>query len=405
MMSNKLPQIKPELTRCAVCKIDLKGKFVFIDEQIEQLLGESKENLFGKPLHDFLDDNSVALLDSILNVRNNYETFYDTTTLNFINKENNLFCLKVVVTLNFIAGNPVNFQLIIDLENVPTQSIQSNSVNEKEMLDIISELDSETLSDTNILIKFFHQLSKADSTAMYFVNENQLDLVATSEGSDVEDIIEKTLTETSQIHFDYAESGKIYSFLDDNDVSSAIEKYKEAPNEFLMPLIISDGVICLMRMNYSSDSKIMQLEKIFRQLLIASSVVEKMLSFQEDISEIADSVDIKFTIGFLESINIPAFLTNQDGDIVGYNPSMKRYFSEELLNGSYYNLFMSLVVYNRKSLINSISDYINSPFESSQATEKHFNLSLNKSVLKKMTILKIGDKETDRSACFVFVPK
>ncbi len=400
-----MPHTKQGLSRCAVCKIDLKGKFVFIDEQIEQLLKESKENLFGKPLHDFLDENSAALLDTILNVRNNYETFYDTTTLNFINKENQLFCLKVVTTLNFIAGNPVNFQLIIDCENSISQPIQSYSVDEKEMLDIVSTLDAETLSDTHLLIKFFHNLSKADSSAMYFVNENQLELVTTSETSDLENIIERTLTETSQIHFDYAESGNVYSFLNEKDVSTAIETYKKAPNEFLMSLHLANDVSCLLRMNYPIDYKISQLEKIFRQLLLAVSVVEKILSLQNDLTPVEDSVDIKFTIGFLESIKIPAFLTNSEGDIIGYNPSMKLYFSEKQLNGSYFGIFKSLIKYNRKSLIDLIADHVNSPYNPSQPTEKQFNLFLNKSVMKKLTILKIGDKETDRSACFVLVPK
>ncbi len=400
-----MPQTNQGLSRCAVCKIDLKGKFVFIDEQIEQLLKESKENLFGKPLHNFLDENSAELLDNILNVRNNYETFYDTTTLNFINKEDQLFCLKVVITLNFIAGNPVNFQLIIDCENIISQSAQPNSVDEREMLDIISGLDAEALSDTNILIKYFHDISKADSSAMYFANENQLELVAASETSDLENIIEKALTETSQIHFDYAESGDTYSFLNEKDISSAVEKYKKAPDEFLIPLTIDEGVRCLMRMNYSKDYKTLRLEKIFRQLLLAVSVVEKMLLLQNEIISAEDSVDIKFTIGFLESIKIPAFLTNSEGDIIGYNPSMKQYFSEKQLNGSYFDIFKSLKKYNRKSLIDLIADHVNSPYDPSQPTDKQFNLFLNKSVNKKLTILKIGDRETDRAACFVFVPK
>ncbi len=398
-----MPQTKQVITRCAVCKIDLKGKFVFIDDLVEQLLGYSKENLFGKPLHDFLDKKSAAVLDDILNVRNNYESFYDTTILHFINKNNKSFCLKVVTSLNFIAGNPVNFQLIIDTENITTQTVSRDTIDEKEILDIISSLSTETLSDTNILIKFFHELSNADSTAMYLSNENQLELVATSEGSNIENIIEKTLTETSQIHFDYAESGKRYSFLNDKDVSLAIEKYQKAPNEFLLPLIISDGFRCLMRMNYPSTYNITRLEKIYKKLLLASSVVEKILTLQNEYGSAEDSVDIKFTIGFLESINIPAFLTNPEGDIIGYNPSMREYFSENILNGSYFNLFKSLTKHNKKNLIDSISDYVNSPFDPSQSSDKQFELFLSKTKVKKLTVLKIGDKETDRSACFVLV--
>ncbi len=400
-----MPQLKQEFTRCAVCKIDLKGKFVFIDKQVEDLFGYSKENLFGKPLHDFIDENSATLLDEILNVRNNYETFYNATRLNFINKDKESFCLNVVITLNFIAGNPVNFQLIIDSKTVNSQDVQAYVVNEIEMLDLISEVNTEILSDTQLLIKYFHTLAQADSSAMYFANEKQLDLVATSDSFELEDVVEKTLADTSQIHFDYAESGKIYSFLNDKDVSSAIEKYKSAPNEFLLPLHISSDIRCLMRMKYKEEYSVAKLEKVFNQLLVASSFVEKILSVQSDIVSAEDSVDLKFTIGFLESIKIPAFLTNAEGDIIGYNPSMKSLFSKKLLGGSYFNLFKSVNKYNPKIMINSIVDYVNSPYDESQETEKQFNLHLNKSISKKLSVLKIGDRETDRSACFVFVPK
>lgn len=396
---------KQNLSRCAVCKIDLKGKFVFIDDQIEQLLGDSKIKLFGKPLHDFLDSNSATILDSILNIRNNYETFYNATTLTFINKTNQAVSLKVVTTLNFIAGNPVNFQLIIDTESMSELSTPTYTVNEKETLDLIAKLDVEMLSDTNILVQYFHTLSKAESTSMYFANENKLDMVATSEPLNEEELVASTLVDTNSIHFDYAQSGAIYSFLNEKDVRTAIEKYKEAPNEFLMPLIISDGIRCMIRMNYPEDYDISELEKVFRQLLIASSIVEKVLSLQSEFSEDQDSVDLKFTIGFLESIKIPAFLTNSDGDIVGYNPVMRQFFSEKLLSGSYYKLFKSISSHNRKSILDSISDYVNSPFDDSQPTDKQFCVSLTKSVLKDMTVLKIGDKESDRSACFVFSPK
>ena len=52
--------------RCAVCKVDLKGRFVYIDEEIENLLGYTKEELFGKSLSDFLDETSIVLLEQLL---------------------------------------------------------------------------------------------------------------------------------------------------------------------------------------------------------------------------------------------------------------------------------------------------------------------------------------------------
>ena len=402
-----MPQTNQNVTRCAVCKIDLKGKFVFIDDQIEQLLGDSKENLFGKPLHDFLDSESAEILDNILNVRNNYETFFDATSLKFINKQNKSFCLHVIASLNFIAGNPVNFQLIIDVENVQGETTSSVQVpvTEKEMLGYIEKVTTDILSDTTPMIQYFHQISQAERTEMYFANENTLDLVATSDKSmDAEDV-EKILARTEAIHFDYAESGRVYSFLNNNDVSSAIEKYKKAPNEFLIPIKISSDIRCMLRMTYPTEYNTTKLERIFRQILVATAFIEKMMLIHSDITDDNDSVDIKFTIGFLESLKIPVFLTNSEGEIVGYNPSMKNHFSEKQLNGSYYQLLKSLEKQNSKELTDAISDYVNSPYDPNQETEKLFEINLSKELKTNLTILKIGDSESDRSACFVFISK
>ena len=75
------------LHRCALCKIDLKGKIVYVDDKIEALLGYSKEELFGKSFSDFLDKSSKALIDQLFSQRNNYEIFYDATNLTILNRE------------------------------------------------------------------------------------------------------------------------------------------------------------------------------------------------------------------------------------------------------------------------------------------------------------------------------
>ena len=44
-MTQNLTQV--ETKRCAVGKIDLKGRLVYVDDSLEQLLGDQRENLFG----------------------------------------------------------------------------------------------------------------------------------------------------------------------------------------------------------------------------------------------------------------------------------------------------------------------------------------------------------------------
>lgn len=99
--------------RCAVFKIDLKGRFVYIDNEVEELLGLSLEELFGKSLGEYISTQSRQLLEDILARHNRYESFYDAVTLAVKLRDEEFHTFDAVITLNFIGGNPVNYQVIL----------------------------------------------------------------------------------------------------------------------------------------------------------------------------------------------------------------------------------------------------------------------------------------------------
>ena len=403
-MIKTLTNLKPELTRCAVCKIDLKGKFVFIDDKVEKLLGFSKEELFGKSFLDYLDQPSQQLLIDILHERNNYETFFDSTTLNILNNQQVPIHSKVVVSMNFIAGNPVNFQLIIDAD--PTQAkYPVTQSNDNMVLSVLDKIDEQTLCDYNSLLSLLFTISKAESTALYAVTEEVLELIASHSLEDAIDPDLKTLTQTTQLHLDYALSQQQYSSLDDISVASAIEKYKNAPNEFFFPIKLIADQIHYLRFIYPEDCNHKKLGKVSKKLSVACKTMEKMYALKSSFSESEDfEVNVKFTIGFLDTLKVPAFLTDSEGVVVGYNPSMKQIFDEESLQGSYFSLIQKLKEYNKSLSIDEIVDYVNSPYDESEQGEKHIIINIDKKTKRRLTILKIGDREIDRSACFAFVP-
>jgi len=98
---------------CAVFKIDLKGRFVYIDDEVEELLGASLEELFGRSINEFISRHSRQTLEDIMAQHNRYESFYDALSLDVKLKDENLYPFDAVITLNFIAGNPVNYQVIL----------------------------------------------------------------------------------------------------------------------------------------------------------------------------------------------------------------------------------------------------------------------------------------------------
>jgi hypothetical protein len=108
------PQVTTrEIRRCSVLKLDLKGRFVYIDDQAEQMLLCSRENLFGRNIAGFLDEESYSSVLAIFHSGPHFETFFKAVELTVIDSKGNQHPLEAIVSLNFIGGNPANYQLIL----------------------------------------------------------------------------------------------------------------------------------------------------------------------------------------------------------------------------------------------------------------------------------------------------
>lgn len=124
-------------SQCAVFKIDLKGRLVYIDEQTEDLFGLTCEELFGKSIYDFISSSSRRTLDQIIFNHKRYESFFQAIQLSYKLQDGKLHQIDTVITLSFIGGSPVNYQLIL----LPTQSIHENKSEniEKEFLKLLDK--------------------------------------------------------------------------------------------------------------------------------------------------------------------------------------------------------------------------------------------------------------------------
>ncbi|MBU0983414.1 MAG: PAS domain-containing protein [candidate division Zixibacteria bacterium] len=100
------------ITRCAVCKIDLKGRFVFVDEEMEKLLGLNQFELFGKALVEFLGECDQEIIELITSKFNRYETFFESARISLRDCHDDPVSGLATFSLNFNAGNPVNYQVI-----------------------------------------------------------------------------------------------------------------------------------------------------------------------------------------------------------------------------------------------------------------------------------------------------
>jgi len=116
---------KAQLTQCAVFKVDRKGRFVFVDDLTEKILAAKCEDLYVKDIQDFLDESSRTALVHILECDKTYETFYRPLVLVIRDTNGGEHRHTAVVSLNFVAGNPANYQIVLIPETLtPTERIE-----------------------------------------------------------------------------------------------------------------------------------------------------------------------------------------------------------------------------------------------------------------------------------------
>jgi signal transduction histidine kinase len=128
--------------RCAVFKIDLKGQFVYIDDETEELSGSSREELFGKSLYGFVPDDCRHLLDNILNRPKRHDMVCQAWPLVLRTSENEREEFRAIVTLNFIGESPANYQFIL----IPGNSTQALPPSKEQSREPLTPSFSEQLS-------------------------------------------------------------------------------------------------------------------------------------------------------------------------------------------------------------------------------------------------------------------
>jgi len=165
--------------RCAVLKIDLAGRIVNVDSRTEQLLGLPGEVLFGRDISEFLDKESYEAITQVINRRNRYESFYETTELSFKDAQNNYNSYTSIISLNFIGGNPANYQLIINPYNnripVYTEPDKSEQIS-AQIYNYLAALKGNI--DWEELLHVFLKSDRIIQAAVYYAGDKMLDLIA-----------------------------------------------------------------------------------------------------------------------------------------------------------------------------------------------------------------------------------
>ncbi len=382
----------------------MKGRFVYIDEEIEQLLGFTREELFGKNIIDFVDQQSAELIEQMLSKRNHYETFFDFTILNVINSKQQKISSDVIISLNFIAGNPVNFQLILN-QTVSGNDKQNPSSEESKLLPFLKLINShENFNDLNDILNPMLDLSGAELLAIYDISTGNIEPLTGIANSGSIEFSFDTIPPLSNLHYQIKETQNDFSFVDQDDIRMAIENFNEAPNEFVTIKEIS-GAVCLIRYIYSEETDVKEVAKFIEDTTLALDLISKISKEKIINNDSVDTLpDIKFTIGFLDSLNIGALLTNEKGDLAGYNPNFISLFNDNEIQGDISAVLNVLKEHNPVQLIEQIEEYLKAPLDEEHPDDLQVEIQCPSNDKRRLTVIKFSVDPSDQSGCFVFLP-
>jgi len=265
------------LQRCAVCKIDLKARFAFIDEEFLALTGYSYEELLGKPVAGILEPSSRELITRLMTGRSHYEAVYDCAPLTLINKNKQPICVSATMFLNFSGGNPVNFQLILSTQTIP-QRVKKESASDESLTEFIKKLNAlDTTNDWQGILNALLKLSSAGQAAWYGFETGNLIPMANATDNTNAKFVNKEISPTTPWHLKIAESEEEYDFTDGASVQKAVESSKSAPNEYISTFHIQKDKFVL-RLIYGSDIDSTEAVKAINRTRLVIPLIVKLVT-------------------------------------------------------------------------------------------------------------------------------
>lgn len=389
------------LCRCAVCKIDLRGRFVFVDSQTEELLGYPSEELFGKSVLDFLDSNSKKTVEQVLSDRNHYETHFDHAPLTFLSKNTGPKDFDAIISLCFNGGNPVNYQLILKEQSRPTRQSDefADGLTTEEFVKCCLELKPG--GRLSSLPELLCQYSWAEQVAIYLIAEDKLEPLAGAQASRSELFSFNAISEPSELHHWVAQSGEPYVLCDELSLQAAREADIEPLPEFVAPASFENRP-CLLRFIFSENMPVDLQHQAVARARLAGQLAAQLSNPEPASSKTNDpGIDMKFIVGFLSTLGLGALLTDSDGNIVGYNPTLVELL-DELSPGDTSRDFVKLLEGDNSA---GWAALIHEQLRDSDTADIRIDLTLPSGEQYLLVIIRFADEANDQTACWVLIPR
>ncbi len=392
------------VTRCAVCKVDLRGRFVFIDDRTEQLLGHPREELFGKPFADYLEPASADLVRELLNRRNHYEIFYDALDITIMAADGTPVEAGAVVCLNFNAGNPVNFQWIINPDRAPAavDGPPADAGPYRRLAEYLAEAD--IAADWRGFLRHLRDFTGARQACAYIIAGDKLEHRSSAVDGDDANLSFARVSEPGELHREVARTGRRYDFTDQESVRIAIEKENAAPNEMIGCLSFDEDTRYLVRLVFEDDVEDFESEACADRSRFALDLAQLLIAPPRTPGEELDDENLKFSVGLLDGLQVGCMSSDSRGRIVIYNPTLAQLLEVEELDGDLSDFALLLHRDESDSAAQSVLDYLQPATHAKEIPPAPLEVVLPDGRSARIHYLALTDTPDDLSAFVAVVP-
>ena len=372
-MATATTDVRARISRCAVCKIDQKGRFVFADEEAERLFGAAQVELFGRPLRDSLEPEDHEVIDEITGGFSRFETRYDTTHVTFVDQLGKRVPASVIVSQNFIAGNPVNYQIVIKRDSLDQDSRTPGAelIDDGQFFEFLLQFDSNR--QTQELVDRVQQYTSAEKIGLFDLASEPPALVAGAGMS------KKTQDQWN----DGGKSGKDSPY----EASATLEIGSES---------------YLLRAQFESPRRARGVRPDLSRINLTLALIQRLVGTGRPVS--ANAIEDSPVIGLLDRVGVGVVCFDSRGEITEANDSARLLFDEYGIAKSIPGLIATLGEKNDSPVGDMIASYLDTCNEVSSAPDLALALRMPSSENARLTVIRTAPGSDDLSGYFVFQP-
>ncbi|MBI5267919.1 MAG: PAS domain-containing sensor histidine kinase [candidate division Zixibacteria bacterium] len=389
------------VTRCALCKIDLKGRFVFLDDRTEALLGYTKEELFGKAFKDFLLESDHELFFHIMRHQRTYETAYDAIPVTIINRNRQTTPATIIVTLGYIAGNPVNYQIIVQTDLLQRYAVASedDSPNyQRFMATVLAMNGSLSLAD---VLEPIREFTGAISAAMYHLTDTGLETVATAP----RDSNAPAAIDVSRLQslLDRLAKAAAEPKLEHDQVQHGIiETNGSIPSEYLSEFELNDSRYLLRLLFENGDSE--AAERMAQKSTLALRLVCRLLKPAAKVADVFIAEDeCGPGLALFDALGMGAMFIRADATVAAANHSFARLCDGYQPKGSVREVIDQLAAWNDPAVTRNLANFFDTAVSAPRLSWRDA-IKLPNGNSGQITIVRHSASLSDSSAWIVLNP-